>query len=52
MTTIAIPVLFAVLGALVYGFSTNAKVGELGRITYFVGFLWTVYMLGRATFHF
>ena len=52
MTTIAIPVLFAVLGAMVYGFAANAKVGELGKIAYFVGLLWAIYECCHATLHF
>lgn len=52
MTTIAIPVLFAVLGAMAYGFAANAKVGELGRITFFVGLFWTIYVCCHASLHF
>jgi len=32
----------AVVGALVYAFSTNAKIQELGRILFFVALFWLV----------
>jgi Na+/phosphate symporter len=40
---IVISLLFAVLGMFLYFASTNAKVVEIGRVTYFAGllvFLW------------
>ncbi len=40
MTVVAIlPIVFAVLGAVVYLASSNAKACELGRITFAVGML-------------
>jgi Na+/phosphate symporter len=34
-----------VLGALVYALAANPKASEMGRIAFFVGLLWTVYLL-------
>ena len=52
MATIAYPLIVAVVGALAYGFSSNAKVTRLGEIAFFVGLLWTVYLLAGARVHF
>ena len=41
-----IPVLFAIVGALVYGLSANGKVAELGRLIFACAFL--ALMLGTA----
>lgn len=40
--TILIPILAALIGALVYGFASNGKLAEMGRITFAVGTFWTV----------
>jgi Na+/phosphate symporter len=37
MVTILVPLLIAIAGALVYGFSANAKLGELGKICFAAG---------------
>jgi hypothetical protein len=38
MTLVAlVPVLAAVIGVLVYALASNAKVAELGRLTFFAG---------------
>lgn len=37
--TIVFSLLVAVIGLLFYGFSTNAKVQEIGRIMFFCGLL-------------
>ena len=50
--TILLPLLVCVLGALVYALVANGKASELGRIAYFVGLLWTVYLLMGKAFHF
>lgn len=50
MIVIIYPALVAILGALAYALSTNARVQELGRITFFCGLFWTVYVLiGHTT---
>lgn len=52
MATLTAPLLVALVGSLAYAFSTNAKVGELGRISFFVGLLWLVFQLGHVVVHF
>jgi hypothetical protein len=49
MATIAVPLVFALIGAMVYLLvNRNVKVARLGEITFFVGMLWLVYeLLGR-----
>ena len=49
MATIAIPLAFAILGALIYALSSkNSPVNRMGEITFFVGMFWLVYeLLGR-----
>lgn len=44
------PLLVAVLGALIYVFAANnAKLAEMGRLIFFSGFLWCVYVvMGHA----
>jgi len=41
---VLVPVLVLVLGILVDALSSNAKVAELGKIAYFVGLFWLVYL--------
>lgn len=43
------PFVVALMGALLYAFSTNPKLQEIGRILFFVGAFWLVSTLtGRA----
>jgi len=51
LATVAFPLLFAVVGALVYGYSKNSKLVELGRIVFFCGVLWLAYKLAGVVFH-
>jgi len=37
MATVLVPLLVSVVGALVYGFAGNGKLGELGRICFAAG---------------
>ncbi len=39
MAIAILPILFALVGALVYALSANAKAGELGKLAYFAGML-------------
>jgi len=52
VATILFPLAFAILGALVYALSSNAKVVRMGEITFFVGMLWLVYQLSGHSLHF
>ncbi len=51
MATILIPLLVCLVGALVYGLSSNGKVAELGRVAFFCGLFWVVYLAMGRTFH-
>ena len=45
MITIILPFLIALIGLLMYAFSANPKLVEIGRILFFVGMLWVTYGL-------
>lgn len=42
-----LPLLVAVGGALLYALAGQAKLSEMGRIAFFVGLFWVVYLLGH-----
>ena len=44
---IALPLLFALVGLLMYALCANPKLQEIGRITYFAGLLAFLLMSGR-----
>jgi Na+/phosphate symporter len=44
MLTIILPLLVAVVGALMYALAANAKLAELGRILFFVGAFFCVWV--------
>ena len=52
MVTIIWPLLVALAGALIYAFAIdrNPKLAEIGRILFFCGTFWTVYLLAGSTF--
>lgn len=45
MITILAPVLAIVIGALVYALAANAKVQEMGRLTFGAGMLVTLFLV-------
>ncbi len=45
-----IPLLFAIVGLLMYVLATNGKVSELGRLIFFAGFLITMLSMEGHTF--
>ena len=51
MATILWPLLITMLGLLLYAL-TNGKVSEAGRLAYFAGLFWVVYLLTARAFHF
>lgn len=51
MAILVVPVLVALLGALVYALSANPKAAELGRLAYFVGLMWSVYIVAHDVVH-
>jgi hypothetical protein len=46
-----VPLVVALVGLVTYALSTNAKVAEIGRILFFVGALWLVYVLSGKVLH-
>ena len=46
-----IPLLFALIGLLMYVLASNAKVSELGRILFLVGWFFTMYSVAGKTVH-
>ena len=49
MAQMLVPLLVAVVGALVYALSSNGKLAEMGRILFLVGVLWLVYLFAGRT---
>ena len=52
MATIITPLIVLVVGGAAYGFGSNGKLSELGRIAFFVGLFWLVYLFAHATVRF
>jgi len=52
MATAIIPIIVAFVGLLMYGFCTNAKLGRIGEILFFVGVFWLVNMMSGKSVHF
>lgn len=52
MIAILWPFLIAVLGLLIYALVSQPKLSEAGRLAYFAGLFWVVYLLASRTFHF
>lgn len=48
MLIVVIPLLVAIIGALVYGLASNPKAAELGRCMFWTGLLVTLWHLGGA----
>jgi hypothetical protein len=51
IATIAYPLAFAIAGALIYAFATHARLSEIGRLTFFSGLFWLVYVLAHGSMH-
>jgi hypothetical protein len=52
MATIGVPLLVAIVGALMYALALNGKVARMGEISFFVGMFWLVHELGGHALHF
>ncbi len=52
MATIGVPLVVAIVGALMYALATNSKVVRMGEISFFVGMLWLVHELSGHALHF
>jgi hypothetical protein len=48
---ILVPLLVALIGVLAYALSSNAKVAELGRLSFFAGLLVTLLEVANRTVH-
>lgn len=46
-----VPAIFAVVGLLLYILATNPKLQEIGKLTFFAGFLVTMFTLASKTVH-
>jgi len=51
LAVVIAPFLAAIAGALIYGFASNPKLAEIGRLMYAAGILWLVYLLGGVSIH-
>lgn len=51
MITIAIPLLVAVIGLLIWVLASNGKVQEMGKILFFWGVGWTLYAVTNRSAH-
>jgi hypothetical protein len=51
MIQVAWPLVFAVVGALVYAFAPG-KASRLGELAFFCGLLWLVYAMSHAALRF
>jgi len=52
MATIAVPLAFAIVGALIYALSEkNGKISRMGEITFFVGMFWLVNQISGHALH-
>lgn len=49
--TAYIPMLLAIIGLLVYAIATNAKLVEIGRLTFAIGLLVLTFELAKRTIH-
>lgn len=49
LASLVAPLLFALVGVLMYALASNAKLAEIGRLVFFVGIFWVTYaLLGRV----
>ena len=48
LISVLVPLLAAVVGALIYAFAVNPKLSEIGRLLLFTGLFWCVYALLRV----
>jgi hypothetical protein len=47
IATMVVPFLVGTVGLIIYFASTNPKISESGRIAYFTGLLWLIYLFAR-----
>jgi hypothetical protein len=46
-----VPLIFAIIGLLIYALASNSKVIEIGRLTFFAGLLISLYAVMNHTVH-
>lgn len=51
MATVLLPLLVLVAGALLYALAANPKLSEMGRLAFFAGLFWCVYLAARVSLH-
>jgi hypothetical protein len=51
MATIVIPLVVCIVGALLWFVASNPKLSEAGRLAFFVGLFWCVYLTAGRTLH-
>jgi hypothetical protein len=52
MAVAVLPLVVAIVGALMYAFASNAKLQEMGRLLFFVGAFWLVQTMAAKQLHF
>jgi Na+/phosphate symporter len=52
MLTIVVPLLVLVVGLVLWLATSNPKLQEIGKIAFFVGLLWLVYMFSQKQIKF
>jgi hypothetical protein len=52
LATMAAPLVVLIAGALGYALAANPKLSEMGRLAFFVGLLFTVWILSHQAVHF
>lgn len=52
MATIAVPLVFMIVGALIYALASKPQVARMGELAFFAGIFWLVHELSGHAFHF
>jgi len=52
MATILVPLLVLVVGLVLWLATTNQKIADAGKIAFFVGLFWLVYLFCQKQIHF
>ena len=51
LATVLVPLVFAVVGALIWALASNPKLQRIGEICMFWGIGWLVYVLSHTQWH-
>lgn len=52
IATMAVPLVVCVVGILMFALSNNPKISEMGKIAFFVGLFFVVWIVSREAVHF